>query len=92
MQSRLKNALACTDWRGMVPTMKTLRPLIAAMPFATGCVVVNRYSVIDPSQFSAPLHDGNLTACLLAVAACSGVMGGIVAWLVARARHRNATG
>src|SRR5688572_30084333 len=71
-------------------TMRRFFPLVAALPFTTGCMVVNRYALINPSQFSAPVTEGNLAACLFLVAACCGGMGGIVAWLTARGRRKAA--
>jgi hypothetical protein len=68
--------------------MQKLLP-IAALPLATGCVAVNNYSLITPSQFSAPITDGSVSACLFVVAGCAGLLGGAIAWLAARS-HKNA--
>jgi hypothetical protein len=64
-----------------------LRRLFAliVLPFLPGCVVVqHRHSLIDLGRFAGPLSDSDLTGRLLLIAACFGLVGGVVAWIVAR--------
>lgn len=59
----------------------------AILPLLSGCVVVHhRQSAIDLGDWVGPLTDASLAGRLLAIAACSGLLGGAVAWLVARSR------
>jgi hypothetical protein len=59
--------------------------LLAALPFLSGCVIVqHRHSLMDLGRFAGPLTDSDLTGRLLLIAAGFGLVGGIMAWIVAR--------
>ncbi len=64
---------------------------VALLPICSGCIIVqDRRSVFDLGEFVGPVTDAGLTGRLLVVAACSGLLGGVVAWLISRCRttHR----
>jgi hypothetical protein len=58
---------------------------VILLPLLSGCVVVqHRDSLIDFGQFAGPFTDSDLVGRLLLIAACFGLVGGVVAWVAAR--------
>lgn len=60
---------------------------LAVLPLLSGCVVVNRYSLIDGSRFATP-HAG-ITRTLVLLVVSSLALGGTVVWLCLRAWHQS---
>jgi hypothetical protein len=64
---------------------------VALLSFCSGCIAVqDRRSIFDFGEFAGPVTDAGLTGRLLVIAACSGLLGGVIAWLISRWRtaHR----
>ncbi len=62
---------------------------VLLLPFLTGCVTVNRYSILDAQGFGLAADDAGITGTILTIAACSGAIGGITVWLaVSTVRRR----
>jgi hypothetical protein len=69
---------------------------VALLPFCSGCIVVqDRRPIFDLGEFFAPggpVTDAGLAGRLLVIAACSGLLGGVVAWLISRCRTARRAG
>jgi hypothetical protein len=63
--------------------------LLALLPLFGGCVVVqHKHSLIDFGEFTGPLTEAGLAGRLIVIAACSGGFGGVIVWLIMKARSR----
>ena len=61
---------------------------LVLLPFLTGCVTVNRYSILDTEGFGLAANDAGITGSILLIAACSGAIGGVTVWLLVSSFRR----